>query len=72
MTLYLSVCLAIFVIMLGLGIYSDYVHGPDSKFGYAYKSKMYWFFIGVTSIPFVNLLTLAYLIHLYIDQYRQK
>lgn len=57
---YLGVCLTIAVVLYLGFIYSDIVHGPDHKFGYAYKSGMTFIMIGAVSIPILNLITIPW------------
>lgn len=58
MTIYLFVCLFIFIAGICFGIYEDIKHGPDLKFGYNYQSGLSWGLLLLVSVPFVNILTL--------------
>lgn len=65
LTIYLAICLIIFVIYFSLFLRQDFKHGPDHKFGYALydvKNKravfsgMVWIMIGAVSLPFINVI----------------
>lgn len=54
---YLWACLAIFAIWIVRGAYEDLFKGPDHKFGYNYKSGMFWLMAVWCSFPIVNVIS---------------
>lgn len=64
---YLVICIVLGLYIIASCAYYDIFVGPDSKFGYNYKSSISWSVLGLTSVPVVNIFTLGFFIWMMID-----
>jgi hypothetical protein len=49
------------------GVYSDFKHGPDHKFGYNYKSSVTISLCLLVGVPIVNIFFLLFLVWVFIQ-----
>lgn len=53
---YLYLCLAILLALIVIGLLEDLFRGPDPKFGYNYKNKMFMCLVFLFSCPVINVI----------------